>query len=1045
MEHDVDPREVTTYETAAPPERGSGQELQAAEHRPDNVEQHEERGTDEVYHEEPANTQDWVSAERFSKEPAQQQKYDAVAQSDAERRIGTESPSIDLGEDRQTEPGALAVVRGLRVQRGSGQEVFTLDVPELLIRRGSFTSILGRSGCGKTTLLMVLGLLRGFQEDDEFRMSCDELSFHLAEPLPGETKARYLVAGEAHWASNESTVDDRQLETLRSSLIGFCLQGGELLPSLPLHQNVEVTGQLCDHSDAGERAIECLEHLDLSAKLHHLPAQLSGGQQQRGVVARALVHRPQLIILDEPTSSLDPDTAAETLRLLRDEARAYGQTVVMVTHDHVLAEEFSDEIFEMNTLGKGSGGIVASRQLTETIPEAEPEELYRPTPSFRRRRPYLLLLGLMDAIGPPFSLLLRTLSRDVEHRDQAFSLLRSWSSYTFVLQLCKNSLPAIAIGLLILLLRGIGTGLVREFQHDLVRSPTARELTITPPTASTALGQAGLDELQRQYPEIDVIIPSVTHTVMLQEEGFTEEASVTLAGTLPEDPKLALLHEDGHNQMLNRGSTVLSSAVAASAQVSVGDAITFWVTRDLDAKGEQRQSLPLELQVFSVIEGPGRTAYTHLEVMEQIDRFKAGRPVAERAWPGFPRPVEPRYASLLLFTRQPLSARETRVLRSRGLEALPLSGDDAAAHLYGAFQPEADLAEQGREMPLCYQVLSRRQEEDLGWLSPSILDIGDSLVDGDGIVLPWNEPLDARLDGTQVQLVGLSGSSRWLRGFLKHRRAVFPAHHLGWEATLGDRTGQVVTTTLIIGSDERQLELPLDVHMGQTGGIQAQVAAGSGPKAGPAVLVVPAGLLAQLHMYVSGLATPDHEQRLFRSVADEREYYTARVFVDDVFQVAELHERLAERFLVQSDESRVREVIYYSDVLNLLVSIVTWLALGIALFTMYVIFHDISESKQKMIATLRTMGLPRGGVGVLLLTRSLLVALVASGFLVLLGMASSVLLNLWREGICLLSNSDYLEVVIAAAAICVLGTIVPAWQLSSLDPALALERARHSS
>ncbi len=336
------------------------------------------------------------------------------------------------------------------------------------------------------------------------------------------------------------------------------------------------------------------------------------------------------------------------------------------------------------------------------------------------------------------------------------------------------------------------------------------------------------------------------------------------------------------------------------------------------------------------------------------------------------------------------------------------------------------------------------------------------MIDSDGILLPWNEPLAAAVEGREVGLVGLSAASRWLKGYLRHRRGVFPSGEDGWQLTWGDRRDETRPAALEVAAAGGTRGLAVDVHGDPAAARPADPAplADLAPPADPAppdasasappaaagepeVAVVPAAFLARLHMALAGLAVPDHEQRLFLPARDEEVYYQARVFVTDVFQVAELHERLvATDFGVRSNQARVREVQRYSEVLDLLVTILSILAIVIALLAVYVVFHEISMKKKRMIGTLRIMGLPQRGVLVLLLVRGVLVALVASGLILVLGEGLSFALNAFHEGICLLRAGDHLRVMAGILVICFFAVLYPAWSVSRMDPAVALEQAK---
>lgn len=166
---------------------------------------------------------------------------------------------------------------------------------------GEYVAVMGESGVGKSTLL---NLIAGLDTPDS-----------------GEV----IVDGTAI-----SALGDDAATRLRREKFGFIFQAFHVLPHLNLLQNVALPLLL---NGAGiERAYDMLEAVGLRGRAHDFPRQLSGGELQRVAIARALVHRPSLILADEPTGNLDPDTAHEVLALLRREIKENGATAIIVTH-----------------------------------------------------------------------------------------------------------------------------------------------------------------------------------------------------------------------------------------------------------------------------------------------------------------------------------------------------------------------------------------------------------------------------------------------------------------------------------------------------------------------------------------------------------------------------------------------------------------------------------------------------------------------------------------------------------------------------------------
>ena len=184
---------------------------------------------------------------------------------------------------------------------------------------GRFVAIMGESGVGKSTLL---NLIAGLDAPDAGRVIVDGMVV--------------------------SALDDDAATRLRRTRMGFIFQAFHVLPHLTLRQNVALP--LLLNRESSERAAAMLAAVGLGGRGDDFPRQLSGGEMQRVAIARALVHRPALLLADEPTGNLDPETADGILKLLRSETRAHGAGAIMVTHSHAAAA-MADEVLLLTRSG----------------------------------------------------------------------------------------------------------------------------------------------------------------------------------------------------------------------------------------------------------------------------------------------------------------------------------------------------------------------------------------------------------------------------------------------------------------------------------------------------------------------------------------------------------------------------------------------------------------------------------------------------------------------------------------------------------------------
>lgn len=204
-----------------------------------------------------------------------------------------------------------------KIYRTNEIETLALENVNLDVEKGEFVSIMGPSGCEKSTLLNIMGLLDA--------------------PSSGKIEIN---------GTSVENMKDKELAAFRNKTLGFVFQSFHLINSLNVIDNVELP-LLYRKMPAKERtrlAKEVLERVGLSHRMRHMPTQLSGGQCQRVAIARAIVGNPEIILADEPTGNLDSKMGAEVMELLHKLNKEDGRTIVMVTHNEEQAKQTSRTI-----------------------------------------------------------------------------------------------------------------------------------------------------------------------------------------------------------------------------------------------------------------------------------------------------------------------------------------------------------------------------------------------------------------------------------------------------------------------------------------------------------------------------------------------------------------------------------------------------------------------------------------------------------------------------------------------------------------------------
>ena len=207
----------------------------------------------------------------------------------------------------------MSLIKLENVSKTYGKDALKVEALKsinLEIQAGYFYAIIGKSGSGKSTLLQILGALD--------------------KPSSG----KFYLEGESVFDKS-----DLEITLLRRRRIGFVFQSFNLLSEHTVIENILMPVHLDGKEPKEERLKEIVDSLDIADKLYFYPDELSGGQRQRVAIARALISNPAIILADEPTGNLDEASGRDVIKLLKESARKFDQTIILVTHDMDIANE----------------------------------------------------------------------------------------------------------------------------------------------------------------------------------------------------------------------------------------------------------------------------------------------------------------------------------------------------------------------------------------------------------------------------------------------------------------------------------------------------------------------------------------------------------------------------------------------------------------------------------------------------------------------------------------------------------------------------------
>ena len=207
---------------------------------------------------------------------------------------------------------ALEATRLRKVYRRGSEEIIAVNDISLSVKKGEFVSFMGPSGSGKTTLINLLGC------------------------LDNATSGQLAICGSVVFTDHKS-LSEAALTRVRRRVFGYVFQKFYLVPTLTVLENVLLPLAFYKKAEAAADPGEILSFLGLERRASHLPSELSGGEMQRVAIARALINKPEILLADEPTGNLDTKRSTEIGEILKSLNEREGLTVLLVTHNPVLA------------------------------------------------------------------------------------------------------------------------------------------------------------------------------------------------------------------------------------------------------------------------------------------------------------------------------------------------------------------------------------------------------------------------------------------------------------------------------------------------------------------------------------------------------------------------------------------------------------------------------------------------------------------------------------------------------------------------------------
>lgn len=517
----------------------------------------------------------------------------------------------------------LLEIRALSKYHAARNPVFRAEIDNLTLFAGQAAGITGSSGSGKSTLLEMLALLTRPASAALFALRAEGRRYDLADI----------------WSCAPEKLAD-----IRRAHMGFVHQTGGLYPFLTVRQNICLPLWLnrLDAAAMTRRVDELLEFLGLEPIASSLPESLSYGERQRVAVARALAHRPRLILADEPTSALDPDTARAVMNLLLHGAQLSGAALLVVSHDHTLLAAAGIPAFAMRPASECGRNKIS---YTLSIPASEAQ------------------IGASEKFVQP-------IQKSVGQRGKnsggiSIPCFLAWRDFYHerTLSLCVVLAFAAALTPL-LVLGGLRAGVITALSQRLLHNPAALAIN---PYSSRRYTDADIAAL-KALPSVAFIIPltrTLASTVNVARAGLPHVAADVLP-TAPGDPLLeryaSVPPEDG---------AVITQELARSISgVVPGQDLTLLVNRRHEGR---TQEVSCTVRVHAVLPDAAdwkARIYLPLSLLLDMERYRDGLAVTGRGWPGRGESGRQNYAGFRMYVKNLEAVIPMRdELKRRGIDA----------------------------------------------------------------------------------------------------------------------------------------------------------------------------------------------------------------------------------------------------------------------------------------------------------------------------------------------------------------------------------------